>query len=128
MFKSRRPLLANKRANAGFWSRVAFDYLSDFFALGQEQRPVKFVDFWEPSDNHRAANLIEPLETAWYDQLKKKLVMGCIPRLEMTMFVLFAIMTVLFVELSRSQLVNLPLTASEIGTTLTTVNNLLGMI
>lgn len=68
-------------------------------------------------DDHSAAHLMFIHTSRWLSF-----------RLEMTTFVLFDIMTVLFVELSRSQLVNLPLTASEVGTTLTTVNNLLGMI
>ena len=70
MFAARRPLLENKKTNAGFWSKVTFWYLNDFLSLGWS-RPITLTDCWEPSDDDKAATITAQLEKEWLVELEK---------------------------------------------------------
>ena len=86
--------------------------------LRSSQLDKELIDqFMGLEDNHTAVHLMFCCTTRWLSF-----------RLEVTMFFAFALITVMFVELSRSKLVDLQFTAGDVGTTLTTVNNLLGLL
>ena len=68
MFKTRAKLKPNKRSEAGFFSRLTYFYLNDFFALGRK-RPIEFTDCWEPAENDCGLNQIDKIEREWQKEL-----------------------------------------------------------
>ena len=70
MFATRAKLKPNKRNEAGFFSRLTYFYLNDFFALGRK-RPIEFGDCWEPAQDDCGANQIDKIEREWQKELLK---------------------------------------------------------
>ena len=78
---------------------------------------ILLEQFMGLEDNHSCVHLLFIHTTRWLSF-----------RLEMIMTLLFVSIVIVFIELSRSTIIDLKFTASEVGTTLNTVNNLLGLL
>ena len=72
MFVTKLKLSENPKEKAGLLNRLTFFYLDGLFRLGSK-RPLVEEDLHEPIQCDKAAAVCPRLETAWNEELTKKL-------------------------------------------------------